>query len=203
MTFTPGAAAPIELVSRNWFFCGIGGSGMLPLALILHGMGARVAGSDRSRDQGRTPEKFAWLESLGFTLFVQDGSGITSPNQVLVASAAVEDTVPEMVRARALGCPRMSRAQLLSALFNAAPQGIAVGGTSGKSTVTGMIGWILTEAGRDPTIMNGAVMKNFVAADAPFASARVGAGSAFVSEVDESDGSIALYNPAVAVLNNV
>jgi UDP-N-acetylmuramate--alanine ligase len=194
---------PAALANRDWFFCGIGGSGMLPLALILHGMGARVAGSDRSRDQGRTPEKFAWLESLSFQMFAQDGSGIASSEQVLVASAAVEDTVPEMIRARELGCMRMSRAQLLSTLFNAAPQGIAVGGTSGKSTVTGMIGWILTEAGRDPTIMNGAVMKNFVADSAPFASARVGAGGAFVSEVDESDGSIALYNPAVAVLNNV
>ena len=94
---------------------------MLPLALILRGQGAEVAGSDRSRDQGRTPEKFAWLESLGFTLFPQDGSGITSAEQTLVASAAVEDTVPEMVRAKELGCPRMSRAELLATLFNAAP----------------------------------------------------------------------------------
>lgn len=199
----PAEMSPESLRAREWFFCGIGGSGMLPLALILHGMGARVAGSDRSRDQGRTAEKFAWLESLGFTLFPQDGSGITAASQVLVASAAVEDTVPEVVRATALGCARMSRAELLSALFNAAPHSIAVGGTSGKSTVTGMIGWILTEAGRDPTIMNGAVMKNFVAPDVPFASARVGSGGMFVSEVDESDGSIALYRPGIAVLNNV
>ena len=176
---------------------------MLPLALILRGLGAEVAGSDRSRDQGRTPEKFAWLESLGFMLFPQDGSGITSPAQVLVASAAVEDTVPEMIRAKTLGCPRMSRAELLARLFNAAPTGIAIGGTSGKSTVTGMIGWIMTELGRDPTIMNGAVMKNFVSPDAPFASARLGGGELFVSEVDESDGSIALYQPKVAVLLNV
>lgn len=192
-----------DLTSHPWFFCGIGGSGMLPLALILKGQGAQVAGSDRSRDQGRTPEKFAWLESLGFTLFPQDGSGIVSADQVLVASAAVEDTVPEMVRARDLGCARMSRAELLSRLFNAAPVRIAIGGTSGKSTVTGMAGWIMVQAGRDPTIMNGAVMKNFVADDAPFASARVGGGGVFVSEVDESDGSIALYNPTVAVLGNV
>lgn len=192
-----------DLTSHPWFFCGIGGSGMLPLALILRGHGATVAGSDRSRDQGRTPEKFAWLESLGFTLFPQDGSGMAAAEQVLVASGAVEDTVPEMVRARELGCPRMSRAELLAALFNAAPTGIAIGGTSGKSTVTGMIGWILTAAGRDPTIMNGAVMKNFASPDAPFASARVGQGDAFVSEVDESDGSIALYRPQVAVLLNV
>ena len=176
---------------------------MLPLALLLRGAGAEVAGSDRSRDQGRMPEKFAWLESLGFALFQQDGSGIRSPDQTLVASAAVEDTVPEMVRAKELGCPRMSRAELLATLFNAAPTGIAIGGTSGKSTVTGMAGWIMTEAGRDPTIMNGAVMKNFASPDAPFASARVGGGGVFVSEVDESDGSIALYRPKVAVLGNV
>lgn len=192
-----------NLTSHPWFFCGIGGSGMLPLALILRGIGAEVAGSDRSRDQGRTPEKFAWLESLGFALRPQDGSGIVSAEQVLVASAAVEDTVPEVIRAKELGCQRMSRAELLAKLFNAAPQGIAIGGTSGKSTVTGMTGWILTEAGCDPTIMNGAVMKNFARPDAPFASARVGKGAVFVSEVDESDGSIALYNPAVAVLLNV
>jgi UDP-N-acetylmuramate--alanine ligase len=192
-----------DLTSHPWFFCGIGGSGMLPLALILRGQGAEVAGSDRSRDQRRTPEKFAWLESLGFRLHPQDGSGIVSAEQVLVASAAVEDTVPEMVRAKELGCPRMSRAELLATLFNAAPESIAVGGTSGKSTVTGMIGWIMTAAGRDPTIMNGAVMKNFVREDAPFASARVGSGDLFVSEVDESDGSIALYQPGVSVLLNV
>ena len=192
-----------DLTSHPWFFCGIGGSGMLPLALILRGAGAEVAGSDRSRDQGRTPEKFAWLESLGFTLFPQDGSGIASADQTLVASAAVEDGVPEMVRARELGVSRLSRAELLAALFNAAPRRIAVAGTSGKSTVTGMAGWIMTQAGRDPTIMNGAVMKNFVTRDAPFASARVGAGGDFVSEVDESDGSIALYRPGVAVLGNV
>ncbi len=192
-----------DLTTNPWFFCGIGGSGMLPLALILKGHGAQIAGSDRSRDQGRTPEKFAWLEREGFTLFPQDGSGISSADQVLVASAAVEDSVPEMVRARELSCARMSRAELLARLFNAAPLRIAVGGTSGKSTVTGMIGWILTSVGRDPTIMNGAVMKNFVAPDAPFASARVGGGRAFISEVDESDGSIALYNPTVAVLNNI
>jgi UDP-N-acetylmuramate--alanine ligase len=192
-----------DLTSHPWFFCGIGGSGMLPLALILKGAGAEVAGSDRSRDQGRTPEKFAWLESLGFALHPQNGSGIVSAQQTLVASAAVENTVPEMVRANELGCPRMTRAELLATLFNAAPARIAIGGTSGKSTVTGMTGWILDCAGRDPTIMNGAVMKNYVGPDAPFASARVGSGQVFVSEVDESDGSIALYRPLVAVLLNV
>ncbi len=176
---------------------------MLPLAQILNGRGALVAGSDRSRDQGRTPEKFAAMERQGFTLFPQDGSGIDSADQILVASAAVEDTIPEVIRAKALGCLRMSRAELLSILFNTSGAGIAIGGTSGKSTVTGMLGWILHATGRDPTIMNGAVMKNFVSEDRPYASAVVGGPGAFVSEVDESDGSIALYRPAVGVLLNV
>ena len=187
----------------SYFFCGIGGSGMLPLAQIVKGLGAEVGGSDRSFDQGRTPEKFAWLERHGFKLFPQDGSGLTSWDQVLVASAAIEDTVPEVIRARSLGCPRLTRAELLSKLFNAAPVSLAVGGTSGKSTTTAMLGWIMEHTGHSPTIMNGAVMKNFAAPENPFASAVVGHSDVFVSEVDESDGSIALYNPTVAVLLNI
>jgi UDP-N-acetylmuramate--alanine ligase len=176
---------------------------MLPLALILRARGYDVEGSDRSLDAGRTSAKFDFLRARGIKLHPQDGSGMTRADQLLVASAAVEDTVPDVVAAKRLGAPRTSRAQLLADLFNAAPVSIAVGGTSGKSTTTGMIGWILYATRRDPTVMNGAVMKNFVAGDNPFASAIVGEGEAFVSEVDESDGSIALYNPTIAVLNNI
>jgi len=189
--------------NKSYFFCGIGGSGMLPLANIVRDAGATVAGSDRALDQGRLGAKFEWLQSLGIDLFAQDGGGLVSGDQILIASAAIEDSVPDVAKANALGCARMTRAELLADLFNAAPRSVAIGGTSGKSTVTGMIGWILTDAGLDPTIMNGAVMKNLVADDAPFASARVGQGNVFVSEVDESDGSIALFTPEVAVLNNV
>ncbi len=188
---------------KSYYFCGIGGSGMLPLAMILRETGAIVVGSDRALDQGRLGAKFQWLRESGISLFPQDGSGLTSGDQILIASAAIEDTVPDVAQANKLGCKRMTRAELLAELFNATSRSIAVGGTSGKSTVTGMIGWILTEAGLDPTIMNGAVMKNFVADDAPFASSRVGRGGMMVSEVDESDGSIALFDPDIAVLNNV
>ncbi|MBX7527014.1 glutamate ligase domain-containing protein [Qipengyuania vesicularis] len=195
--------SPDELFARPFFFVGIGGSGMLPLAQILKGRGAKVAGSDRSFDQGRTPEKFAALERQGFELHPQDGSGVTSGDQVVVASAAIEDTVPEIGRANEFRCLRLTRAELNSILFNTSGAGLAVAGTSGKSTVTGMLGWILEATGRAPTIMNGAVMKNFVSPERPFASAVVGSQSLYVSEVDESDGSIALYRPAVGVLLNV
>jgi UDP-N-acetylmuramate--alanine ligase len=184
------------------FFCGIGGSGMLPLASIVHASGGKVAGSDRSLDAGRIAAKFDYLRSLGIALFPQDGSGV-GPGMTLVTSAAVEESVPDVIRARELGLPHLTRPQLLAQLLNGAASSVAVGGTSGKSTVTGMIGWILHACGRDPTVMNGAVMKNFVTPEAPFASALVGDPALFVSEVDESDGSIQLYTAEVAVLTNI
>ena len=189
-------------MTKEFFFCGIGGSGMLPLAAILRAGGARVAGSDRSLDAGRLAAKFEYLRSLGIGLAPQDGSGL-GEGMTLVTSAAVEETIPDVVRATELGLDRLTRPQLLAQLLNAAQTSIAVGGTSGKSTVTGMIGWILHALHRQPTVMNGAVMKNFVSPGAPFASALVGDPELFVSEVDESDGSIALYRPAVAVVGNV
>src|SRR5437667_1417108 len=187
----------------GYFFCGIGGSGMLPLALILQAKGHTVSGSDRALDQGRTAQKFDFLRARGMMLYPQDGSGIKRPDLIVVTSAAVEDTVPDVQVARNIGAAVITRATLLAEMFNAAPLGIGIAGTSGKSTTTGMLGWILHSTGRRPTIMNGAVMRNFITPDVPFASAVVGQGDVFVSEVDESDGSIAHYRPRIAVLNNV
>ncbi len=187
----------------SYFFCGIGGSGMLPLALIVQSRGHAIQGSDRSRDQGRTPEKFAWLADHGVALFPQDGSGVISPEQIVVASGAIEDSVPDIAAAKRVGATIVTRPELLSRLFNAAPTSVGVAGTSGKSTITGMIAWILHQAGRDPTVMNGAVMKNFADADHPYASALIGGPGVFVAEVDESDGSIARYDPTVAVVSNI
>ncbi|WP_332657763.1 UDP-N-acetylmuramate--L-alanine ligase [Brevundimonas sp.] len=191
------------MANDDYFFCGIGGSGMLPLAMIVQARGGRIEGSDRSRDQGRTPEKFAWLEAHGVTLHPQDGSGVTRPGQIVVATGAIEDTVPDIGAAKRTGARIVTRPELLSQLFNAAPASIGVAGTSGKSTITGMIAWILHSAGREPTVMNGAVMRNFADADHPFASALIGGPDLFVSEVDESDGSIARYDPTVAVVSNI
>jgi len=190
------------MIDSPVFFSGIGGSGMLPLASIVRASGARVAGSDRSLDAGRTPHKFDYLRSLGIQLFPQDGSGLQA-GMTLVTSAAVEPTVPDVVRAHELGLTHLTRPQFLAQLLNDAQRSVAIGGTSGKSTVTGMIGWILQACHRQPTVMNGAVMKNFVTPSAPFASALVGDPELFVSEVDESDGSISLYHPEIAVLTNI
>lgn len=187
----------------HYFFCGIGGSGMLPLALILKGKGYAVEGSDRALDQGRLTEKFDYLRAHGIALHAQDGRGLRTTSQVLVTSAAVEDTIPDVQAARRLGLTIVRRAELLAEIFNDTPVNVAIGGTSGKSTTTGMAGWIFHAAGRNPTIMNGAVMKDFAKGNQTYASSVVGTGDVFVSEVDESDGSIALYRPTVAVVTNV
>jgi UDP-N-acetylmuramate--alanine ligase len=187
----------------DYFFCGIGGSGMTPLALIIQARGGRVEGSDRALDQGRNSARFDFLRARGILLHPQDGSGIRRAEQILVTSTAVEDTVPDVQAARRIGAVIITRASLLAQLFNRAALSIGVAGTSGKSTTVGMIGWILHRAGSSPTIMNGADMKNFIDAGSPFASARIGEGNIFVSEVDESDGSIAMFEPRIAVVNNI
>src|SRR5919107_2897391 len=100
---------------KAYFFCGIGGSGMLPLASILRASGANVAGSDRSLDAGRTAPKFDYLRSLGIDLFPQDGSGL-KPGMTLVTSAAVEESVPDVIRCKELGLDHLRRPELLAQL---------------------------------------------------------------------------------------
>ena len=107
------------MIDSPIFFSGIGGSGMLPLASIVRASGARVAGSDRSLDAGRTPHKFDYLRSLGIQLFPQDGSGLQE-GMTLVTSAAVEPTVPDVVRAKELGLEHLTRPEFLAQLLNAA-----------------------------------------------------------------------------------
>jgi UDP-N-acetylmuramate--alanine ligase len=187
----------------DYFFCGIGGSGMTPLALIIQARGGRVEGSDRALDQGRNAQRFDFLRARGILLHPQDGSGIRRNGQILVTSAAVEESVPDVQAARRIRAIVTTRAKLLAQLFNRAALSVGIAGTSGKSTTVGMIGWILDRAGTRPTIMNGADMKNYIEPGSPFASARVGDGDIFVSEVDESDGSIAYFEPHVAAVNNI
>ncbi|KAK0331945.1 hypothetical protein LTR94_026895, partial [Friedmanniomyces endolithicus] len=129
--------------SASYFFCGIGGSGMLPLAMIVQAQGGLIEGSDRALDQGRTKEKFDWLRAHGVALHPQNGSGVTRASQIVVATGAVEDTVPDIGAARRVGATVKTRPELLSEIFNAAETSVGVAGTSGKSTITGMIAWIL------------------------------------------------------------
>src|SRR3546814_19327791 len=109
--------------NKSYFFCGIGGSGMLPLAMIVAARGAHVAGSDRSRDQGRPADKCDMTAGRGIARFPQDGSGL-APGQTLFASAAVERSDPAVPAANAPGRPRTTRANPIpahSTIAHAAP----------------------------------------------------------------------------------
>src|SRR5689334_21563017 len=97
---------------KSYFFCGIGGSGMNPLAIMLSMKSHIIMGSDRGRDQGKTPEKFKNLEAQGIKLFPQDGSGLKPGINALVVSSAVEETIPDVKRARELGIPVRKRAEV-------------------------------------------------------------------------------------------
>ena len=108
---------------------------MSAIAQVLVARGYRVLGSDRSHDRGQHSDMFANLEALGVELVPQDGSNISSSVGQLVVSSAVEPSIPDVAAAQRVGIPIRKRADLLADLFNGG-NGIAVGGTSGKSTVT-------------------------------------------------------------------
>ena len=186
---------------QTYFFCGIGGNGMSALAQIMLERGMNVAGSDRAHDMGLEREKFQTLQNIGAKLYAQDGSGIkASGADVFVASTAVEDTIPDVKAAKDAGCKIIHRADLLAQLAHNGNL-LTVGGTSGKSTTTGMLAHIMTEAGTSPTVVNGASVVG--QANKGLSNAVSGKGDVTVIEVDESDASIAKFTPQIAVLNNV
>lgn len=176
---------------------------MSALALAMLAEGHIVKGSDRSRDQGQSPDKFAALAEAGVRLYPQDGSGIDASVGVLVVSTAIEPSIPDVMAAQARNIPIEKRAAVLAGLLRQ-KRGIAVGGTSGKSTVTGMAGHILNYVGLDATVINGAAMLNAGNAKG-LGNAVIGKGNLIVVEADESDGSIVLYEDdiAISVLNNI
>ncbi len=184
-----------------FFFCGIGGSGMSAIAQVLLHQGHAVRGSDRSYDQGENADLYARLQALGVVLFPQDGSGVDEDVDVLVVSSAVEPTILDVQAGLDRGVAICKRAEVLADLFHRGT-GIAVGGTSGKSTVTGMIGHILSRTGRDPTVINGGMMRDAVQPPR-LGNALCGDAELVVIEADESDGTIALYDPTVSVLTNI
>lgn len=185
--------------SETYFFCGIGGSGMSALAQVLQHRGNQVRGSDRTYDQGLNTRLYEALGSQHIVLHAQDGSGVDAAVDVLVVSSAVEETIPDVKKARLLGVPVKKRADILASLFNAS-RGIAIGGTSGKTTVTGMVGHILEASGASPTVINGGGILNSSLFPG---NAICGESELMAIEADESDGSIALYEPAVGVVTNI
>ncbi|HQV06347.1 MAG TPA: Mur ligase domain-containing protein, partial [Chitinophagaceae bacterium] len=183
------------------FFIGIAGAGMSALAQYLHGIGMEVSGSDRFFLAGEENETRTKLEAEGIRCFPQNGEGISNSIDLVVASTAVEDSVPEMQKAKQLGIPVIRRSALLAMIVKS-KKTIAIGGTSGKSTTAAMLFVILEKAGWQPSIITGAGLINLMREE-KIGNAKVGSGEWLVIEADESDGSITQYHPAVGVLLNI
>ncbi|MEW6096448.1 MAG: UDP-N-acetylmuramate--L-alanine ligase [bacterium] len=187
---------------NSYHFVGIGGSGMSALAQILVARGMKVSGSDRYYDSGLNITLFDKLISVGISMFRQDGSGVEGKVDRVVVSTAIEEDNLDIKKAKAQNIPIIKRAELLAEIFNPAKQGIAITGTSGKTTVTAMIGFILHQLGLALTIINGGIMLNF-SNDNCLGNAIIGNTELIVIEADESDGSSSLYQPAIGVITNI
>lgn len=185
----------------HFFFIGVAGSGMSAIAQFLAGSGKEVSGSDRYFGKGMAEDIQQKLETAGIACFPQDGSGIHAGISLVVASTAIEDSIPEMQKVKQLGIPVMKRSEVL-AMIARSYKTIAVGGTSGKSTTSAMLYDMLEEAGMSPGIISGAGLVSLIK-KGKIGNAAVGHGEWLVIEADESDGSIVQYEPEVGLLLNI
>ena len=184
----------------RFHFSGIAGAGMGPLACLMRARGHQVQGSDRAFDQGKKQDIAAELRRVGIELRPQDGTAITAGIDRLVYSAAVEADTPELRAGRALGLECVPRPQLLAEVVNTAAPGVAIAGTSGKSTIVGMLGWLLRESGVKATVLGGA---DFVGEGTGGCFVAGPADGPAVAEACESDGTLVGYHPAIGLIHNV
>jgi len=168
---------------------GVCGSGMSALALWYAKLGREVTGCDRDPGQGCSALSAAGIQILAG----HDPSHVEGVDRV-VFSAALPLSHPELVRAAALGIPMLRRSEALEELTSGAVL-IAVAGAHGKSTTTAMTGWILQEAGLDPTVMVGASIPGWTG------GFRAG-GLITVVEADEYDRSFLRLKPSAAAVTS-
>jgi UDP-N-acetylmuramate--alanine ligase len=193
----PAGFAP----GTSFFFIGVAGAGMSALAQYLAQRGYPVRGSDRQFGQIPAPISKTQLEAEGIECVPQDGGGITSATGFVITGSAIENGNPDLDRAAELGIPVLHRSELLARLTRER-RTIAISGTSGKSSVTGMTWHILEFAGLSPSLLSGAGL-SCLEAQGKIGNAVAGKGEWLVCEADESDGTLVRYEPEVGVILNI
>lgn len=203
----------VDFSGKPFHFIGIGGIGMSALAYVLQCRNLPVSGSDL-----RPNHITKRLESIGSRIFNrQEASnlhflsgtqpfGLLSQNELsalereklpqVIYSSAINTSNLEYQEALLLGCPIFHRSDILAALISEY-HSIAVAGTHGKTTTSSMIGYMLLEAGLDPTIIVGGEV------NAWSGNARIGSSQYLVAEADESDGSLVKHTPTVGIITNI
>ncbi|NRA38472.1 MAG: hypothetical protein HRU15_10055, partial [Planctomycetes bacterium] len=183
-------------------FSGIAGAGINPMAQLMALQGHEVQGSDRAFDQGQAQDVKKILLERGITVLAQDGSAVYEGLDLFVYSTAVENKTPEMQACEQYGLKMLSRPQLLAQLINESAPGVAIAGTSGKSTVVGMIAWIAQCCKSEVTVLGGAALaEKGVSHMGCFALAE--SGNALIAEACESDGTLVGYRPHIALIHNI
>lgn len=170
---------------------GIGGAGISAIARVLLGRGFAVSGSDREEnDQTVSLRKEGAKVTVGHQARNIDGA------EAVIISSAIPASNPEVEAARNKGIPIFKRSEFLGFLM-ADYNVIAVAGTHGKTTTTGMIAQVLLDAGLDPTVIMGGVLPEWGS------NGRAGQGIHFVIEADEYDHMFLGLLPSVAVITNI
>jgi UDP-N-acetylmuramate--alanine ligase len=180
-------------------FIGVGGVGMNGLAQLAARSGYSVSGSDRAYDPDAAV--FKCLEGLGITMVPQNGSGIDPETAHVVHSTAIEPDNPDIRQSNRLGIPLLHRAEFLKELIGD-DELIAVAGTAGKTTTTGLLGWIFQCLGKDPSVYNGAAVLNWKSDSCP-GNVRKGASNLWIIEADESDKSLLHFHPTHSIITNI
>ena len=177
---------------HNLFFIGIGGISMSSLARLARHLGYHVAGSD-SQDS----ELAQKMREDGIPVHIGHSADHLAGYEAVIYTVAIREDNPEYAEARRLGLPMISRADYLGYLMCAYRTRIGVAGTHGKSTCTSMLAQILIEAGTDPTVLLGAVLKSMGGAY------RIGDNPEFfLFEACEYKDSFLDFSPSLAVILN-
>jgi UDP-N-acetylmuramate--alanine ligase len=180
-----------NLNGRHIHFIGVGGIGMSGIAQLLAQRGYAVSGSDLSAN-----DNTARLQKVGVSLSTGHDSQILKGKDIVVISTDIKEDNVELREAHLMGLPVLHRSEMLALLMKEY-QGIAISGTHGKTTTTGLMGWVFEKAGLDPTIVNGGVMNTWGS------NIKVGQGIWCVAEADESDGSFLKLPRKIAVVTNI
>ncbi len=196
-----------ELKSKNMLkihFIGICGIGMSGLAQMFSWLGHTVSGSDRAIDNSENKELISKLKKQNIDVFPQNGSFMQSKLQpdFIVYSTAIEDDNPDFKVSKHITKWHRSEALAWIEKKLSSKTSVAVTGSCGKTTVTAMIGEILTVLNEDPIVLNGGKINNF-SNELYYGNFKPGCGNYFIYEADESDKSLRIFKPDVSVITNI
>ena len=197
----------------TYYFIAIGGIGMSGLAKYLVEDGFRVLGSDIKHNRNTVE-----LEKLGARIFIGHNENNLPDNAIVVASTAIKEDNPELLKAKRLGLEILHRSDLLAKISKGlcdkkAEYFIGYSGTHGKTTTSGLSAYVLEKAGLKPSFVVGGIVPEFGINSN--AGGKCSAqpqeqtdlcdegGSFFIAELDESDGTIVNYQPEISVINNL